>query len=228
MGLMDFAEHLHRAVAHVKRALGNPHRSIVVDAGGADGGVSLFFARAFPGVPVFCVEPSPENRPAIARRIMEAPTISHLELALDERPGEATLYLTKDRLASSLNPVSAAHVARAPTSTREALRVERETVVRASTLDLEFADRQVALLKLDTQGTELRILRGGVATLTRTRFVLTEMSAHRHYEDGCQYFEVDEFLRKHGFLLREIVVTYRTREGLSEYDALYENPAASE
>ena len=96
--------------------------------------------------------------------------------------------------------------------------------MRVSTLDDEFKDPPcVLLIKLDTQGTEIEILKGGVETLKKTRFILTEMNNHLLYKRTCQYYEVDEFLRSQSFRLADIVVTYRGDLGVTEYDALYRN-----
>ena len=45
------------------------------------------------------------------------------------------------------------------------------------------------------------------------------------YKNACQYYEVDQFLREHSFRLADIVVTYRSPEGVNEFDALYERVA---
>jgi hypothetical protein len=91
-----------------------------------------------------------------------------------------------------------------------------------STLDEQISGRQILLLKLDVQGHELRVLESGIKVLQRTRFVLTEMSNHRIYSGGCQYYEVDEFLRMNDFQLVNISAAY-SNTGLGEFDSLYRN-----
>lgn len=77
-------------------------------------------------------------------------------------------------------------------------------------------------MKLDTQGRELKILSGGIETLKKTKYILTEMNNHNQYKDGCQYFQVDAFLREHHFKLVNLTSGYNF-SGLTEYDALYKN-----
>ena len=101
---------------------------------------------------------------------------------------------------------------------------EDEATVEVSTLDDEFKDSPgVLLIKLDTQGTELNVLKGGIEMLRKTRFVLTEMDNHQLYKNACQYYEVDDFLRNRSFKLVDIIVSYRGDDGMAEFDALYEN-----
>ena len=80
------------------------------------------------------------------------------------------------------------------------------------------------ILKIDTQGHELKVLEGAKETLKKTKFVLIEMSNHNLYINGCKYFEVDDLLRKNNFTLADIIVTYRKKGMLlTEYDAVYMN-----
>jgi FkbM family methyltransferase len=144
------------------------------------------------------------------------------QLALGPSVGKATLRLTRDPLASSLKPVCSGALL---TPFRRMTLEEAGTVeVRQSTLDEEFGHlERILLVKLDTQGGELDILRGGARVLERTRFVLTEMSNHGHYQGGCRYYEVDALMRDGGFRLADLTVTYHTyEEGTLEFDALYE------
>lgn len=106
------------------------------------------------------------------------------------------------------------------------VQVSTETIKSAnvSTLDEEMASvEKVLCLKLDVQGYELNVLQGGEITLQKTIFVLLEMNNHPYYAGGCQYFELDYFLRKRGFKLADIIVSYRSPERrIEEYDAIYQ------
>jgi hypothetical protein len=131
--------------------------------------------------------------------------------------------VTSNNVSSSINELNTTEIEKQPPVFQGWLAEEETENVRVSTLDDEFKDHEsVLLIKLDTQGTELDVLRGGVETLRRTSFVLTEMNNHLMYKNACQYYEVDAFLRAQSFRLVDIVVTYRAAEGLNEFDALYE------
>lgn len=81
----------------------------------------------------------------------------------------------------------------------------------------------ITAIKLDTQGTELEILKGAEHVLSNTQYILTEMNNHQLYRGGCQYYQVDEYLRERGFKLMDLIITYRDQGRLSEYDAIYVN-----
>ena len=77
-------------------------------------------------------------------------------------------------------------------------------------------------LVLDTQGSELLVLKGAVDLLGGFRFVKTEVPDFESYADCCQLEEMDEFMGRHGFArfsCHEFAV--RAQEG-SYYDVVYQ------
>jgi hypothetical protein len=59
----------------------------------------------------------------------------------------------------------------------------------------------VTAIKLDTQGTELDILRGSVGALTECAFVDVEVEFNPLYEGAGLFCDLDRFLRDHGMVL---------------------------
>jgi FkbM family methyltransferase len=197
---------------------------LVLDVGAADGGSALQLSSFLNGIRILCLEPNPAMA-AVLRSRLRGTGIEVRELALGDTARTASLCVTSDPLASSVKEVDQQALASGAASYGRGLIEAARINVRQSTLDDECSGLdEILLLKLDTQGSELDILRAGPKTLSRTHFVLTEMSNHSHYRGGCRYHEVDAFLRDCGFHLADLVVTYHTYEGgVSEFDALYEN-----
>jgi FkbM family methyltransferase len=216
-------EHLYRAIRLIKSRGPVPNASVIIDVGGFDGGTSIYFAEQFKDLEVYCIEPN--SRMSARLREVEAsrPRIHVKQLALGRERARARLHVTSNNVSSSINELNPAEISKQPEVFQGWLAEEVAEEIEVSTLDLEFKECEaVLLIKLDTQGTELDVLQGGAETLRRTRFVLTEMNNHEMYKGGCQYYEVDAFLREQGFRLADIVVTYRGPNGLQEFDALYE------
>ncbi len=220
-------EHLYRATRHIDRKGQLANNPVIIDVGAADGGVALYFSEHYAHVTTHCIEPNTRMLPVLEENTRGNKNIAVKNMALGSEQGEITLYVTADRLASSLNEPNKDEIGKFPVASHRAKFEAQEKIkVRVSTLDDEFKDASnVLLIKLDTQGTELDVLRGGREVLKRTQFVLTEMNNHRLYNNTCQYHEVDGFLRGEGFRLVDLIVTYRTEDEVYEYDALYENPA---
>jgi FkbM family methyltransferase len=72
----------------------------------------------------------------------------------------------------------------------------------ARLIDVEQIDlRRFGALVLDTQGSELLVLRGAVPVLDQFRFVKAEVADFEAYAGCCQLAELTEFMRQHGFAL---------------------------
>jgi len=218
-------EHLYRAIRHIKKSghATAAKGAVIIDVGGFDGGTSLYFAEQFKDLDVYCIEPNSRMIPHLKEVAAREKRIHVRNLALGSARGVAELHVTSNNVSSSINELNTEEIGKQPQVFQDWLKEEAAERVTVSTLDEEFKGaRDVLLIKLDTQGTELDVLKGGEDVLKRTRFVLTEMNNHEMYKNACQYYEVDQFLREHSFHLVDIIVTYRAAEGVKEYDALYE------
>jgi FkbM family methyltransferase len=71
----------------------------------------------------------------------------------------------------------------------------------------------IDLLKIDTQGTELLVLRGGDETLRRTRAVWVELSLTPLYEGACLVHEVVDHLHSRNLYLRDVSTEFRGPAG---------------
>lgn len=223
---LDPEEHLYRTTKHIdsKNRPVDADEQVMIDVGAAFGSVALYFSERYNNLKIYCVEANPEVLPRLKEAISDRKNIELKNMALGSVPGESYLHVTANQLSSSLNELNSTEVSHLPEDHQSWLEEVKRVKVQVSTLDAEFKNEsQVLLLKLDTQGTELDILKGGVELLKRTRFVLTELNNHQLYKGACQYYEVDEFLRDNSFRLVDVVVTYHTNEEVQEYDALYEN-----
>lgn len=223
--LLSDTEHLERACSLIRN---HQHRinpqETVIDVGAADGGSSLFLARQLHSARLVAVEPNPNMQPRLQAIAASNQRIEVLQLALSDSVGTAPLRINRDPLTSSLRGLDEDALELLPHAVRHKFRSQGESDVRVSTLDHEFSHvANVLLLKLDTQGTELEILRGGRNLLKRTRYIITEMTVTSLYDSGCLYWQVDDYLRTLGFVLRDLIVTYRSSRGLEEYDAFYVN-----
>jgi Methyltransferase FkbM domain len=72
------------------------------------------------------------------------------------------------------------------------------------------------VIKLDTQGSELDILKGAVKSLQGTSFIDIEVEFNPIYKSQPLFSEVDMFLRAHGFVLWRLpYIVHYTQEHVS-------------
>ena len=120
-----------------------------------------------------------------------------LNLALGETPGEATFHRSDFTYSSSLLPMTGLHADLFPQS-----KGSREVVVRVDRLDDAVAREGLPppdFVKLDVQGFEDRVLRGGAETIRRARHCMLEMSYESLYEGSLLFDDIYDMMRGLGF-----------------------------
>lgn len=128
--------------------------------------------------------------------------VSLIPLGLAGTPGKRTLYITQEPACSSLLQPDPELTENYPAlqCARHVSSVEVET----TTLD-HWALREkvsaVDYIKVDTQGTELEILRGGVNTLRNVRCLEVEVEFNPIYIGQPVFSDIDMFLREQDFVL---------------------------
>lgn len=98
-----------------------------------------------------------------------------------------------------------------------------QSTTLASLLEKESINaRDYAALILDTQGSELLILRGAVGILDAFRFIKTEVPDFESYVGCCQLRDIDRFVKQHGFREFSRRKFAERDKGGSYYDIVYE------
>lgn len=217
---IDNSLHLSHSINEIKKNYHAKYENfIIVDVGCANGDTTKCFSKNFPLNQIIGIEPNIDVFELTKKKLKTYPNVTILNLALDEKQGIGQLYITQNLVSSSLKELNTESINNTSSDYKKMLDVTKVNTVTISTLDLEFVETKgILLLKLDTQGNELNILKGGYNCLPKTKYILVEMSYHNLYKNSCQYFEVDEFLRNNSFRLIKLFSPYST-----EYDALYEN-----
>lgn len=192
-----------RNFPHLRRAglLRDEAIDVVLDVGASDGmWAKRLRDEGFRGR-IVCFEPLDEPVP-------RGWDCEWRRLGLAERSGRGVIHVAANRQSSSLLTMTPLHLRHAPES-----REERTIEVDLARLDeLEVVSpREHAYLKLDVQGAELDVLRGGEETLSRVRVVEVELSAVTLYDGQALIGEVIEHLRAAGLGLIGIEPSFRDR-----------------
>lgn len=130
------------------------------------------------------------------------PNTRFVARTLGTEPGRAVLYQTREPGASSVFKPDIAHMSHLPEW--EGWHIDDEVVVEVTALDAWMASdgiTRVDSMKLDTQGSELGILRGSEQALRTARHVEVEVSFNEIGQGAPLFGEVDAFLRDRGFAL---------------------------
>jgi FkbM family methyltransferase len=108
------------------------------------------------------------------------------------------------------------------------VKYERDIRLKSITLPLLLGDskiecRQYEALILDTQGSELLILRGAAQILPNFKYIKIEVPNFESYSGCCKLTEVGDYLANNGFTEYSRMEFARHISGGSYYDIVYEN-----
>lgn len=171
----------------------------VLDVGARWGAEGAWYALGPLGTLVG-FEPDPEEHARLAASAREGERF--VAAALGAVDGPATLHVTREPGCSSLLPPSADAIRRYPLL--EVMTPVKDVPVTLTRLDTWAASAgvtDVAFVKLDTQGTELDILRGAGALLDRALALEIEVEFFPLYEGQPLFGDVDVYLRSRGLAL---------------------------
>jgi FkbM family methyltransferase len=106
-------------------------------------------------------------------------------------------------------------------------RLEKTIKVSTRTLDSvakELKFTEIDLIKIDVQGVEHLVLKGGKETLENTIYVWVELSFKPLYFGSSVFHEIYTLMEENGFILLELSPGHRSQTGeLLQADALFAN-----
>ena len=137
-------------------------------------------------------------------------------VALGEKAGEADLYLTAlPNMSSFLRP-DPVQFARFGKKERDAAVISTERVPIETLGELARQDSfRADVLKVDTQGSELLVLKGAGEALKSTLLAEIEVSFFRRYADQPLFADIEAFMAGRGFELIDLLKLKRYRSSNS-------------
>ncbi len=169
----------------------------VIDVGAAFGDFTLRCHTVFPEARYLLVEPLEEYTPYLTRVLTTVPGAEHIQVAASETRGEVVIHVHPDLEGSSI------YLEQEDSGVNGVPRT-----VPAMSLDDITHERNFKapyLVKIDIQGAELAVLRGGKDTLRETDYLLLEVSLFEFFKGGPQIYDVITFMKSRGFVVYDIL-----------------------
>jgi FkbM family methyltransferase len=215
-------ERLGRNLAMDLAAL-SPQQGLIFDVGANTGRAARFFASAFPASQIWSFEPGQEAFAALASA-GDLAKVRKFKIALSDQDGEATLNLFSGSELNSLLPRgnrAELHIdpaSFAPTGT------EAVETVRLDTFCAQNQVPELGILKIDTQGFEMHVLRGAERMLKegRVHVIQLEINFSPLYSGQPQFSEIFDCLTKFDYGLIALYDAQRAVNGCLKWcDAVF-------
>jgi FkbM family methyltransferase len=162
----------------------------IVDIGANIGAASVFFAAQYPPARIFAFEPAPQTFELLGRNVAALKNIRAFDFGLFDRDCELPLFLS--RVDPVTNSVGASFL-----NTRDAVMIRLRN---AATVLRELQVDAIDILKLDTEGCELAILRSIAHLLGRIQAIYLE------FHDEADRIAMDEILKPTHILTRARII----------------------
>jgi FkbM family methyltransferase len=186
------------------RTILNAQVNTIFDVGAHVGQTAARFATAFPRARIYSFEPDPTAFNELRSVGNRTERVQPVNAAVSDRDGQATFFVNRFNQTSSL--LKAAPDAAQYLVDRTGLTLASQIDVRVVTLDRFCAEHQIEridLLKVDAQGSELRVLNGARQMIDRVAVpvILLEVCFVRIYEDQPLFPELYQYVFDRGYRL---------------------------
>ena len=199
----------------------------IIDVGANRGQSIDFFKKIFPKSKIYAFEPT-RLFEFLIKKYKKNKNIKISSFAVHSKKARKKIYYhtfkTRNVLGLSgfykINKQSKDHIRLNTLKRKDILKnINHSFVVNCISLD-EFLIRKkikkIDLLKIDTQGNELNVLKGSKKILKNIKFIKLELMLYDYYEKSYSISEIDSFLMKYNFKIFNIIevnqnpVNYKT------------------
>jgi FkbM family methyltransferase len=171
----------------------------IIDVGAHVGRFAFAFKHILPAAQVYSFEPQPDCYQALVKNLSPYDRFEAFQVALGDKHGEVPFFKCVYSESSSVLPMSNIHKDAFPWT------AEHTTIaVPMQMLDDWMGQIDIqpkVLLKIDTQGYEDKVLRGGLKMLKKVDYVILEVSYKAVYDGQPLFDDIYAFMRAQGFEL---------------------------
>lgn len=166
---------------------------VIFDVGANEGQTTERYLRTFPCAQIYSIEPFKTAYNSLVKRVSTSSRVRTFQLAFADINRSARIQLVPSSMLNSLrNEVS------------DCSACPDAELIQIRTLDSFCAEQNIShidLLKTDTEGFDLEVLKGaeGMLRSKRIQFVLTEATLHPEDSYHTSFFRVTEYLWGFGY-----------------------------
>jgi len=198
----------------------NIKNPIIFDVGANEGQSIERFKSIFPKSIIHSFEPIKECYEKIIK-IYDKKNIFINNYALGDKDCERFFYINKNTYTSSFFKINNKYKELVNSD-----RINMSVKKKISTIDGYLAlhkIKKIDILKIDTQGYELNILKGAKKSLkNKIKFIEFELILADYYKKKVKFYEIDKLLSENNFILYDMGnISYDKNKQLVWFDLLY-------
>lgn len=167
----------------------------IIDVGASRGNVSIVLANLFPDSTVYAFEPIKEEYEKMNSKIKSQKIITNC-VGITDKVGYSPFYINNFFPASSLLPFNKSF------DKFNSYPVEKKIKIATTTLDTYLLNKDIEcpiFLKIDTQGSELLVLKGAKNLLQKVSIIHIETAYYEFYEKQALFDDIYEYLKALNF-----------------------------
>jgi FkbM family methyltransferase len=185
----------------------------ILDIGAHFGDFTKGMKQQLPVANYFMIEANPECE----YNLKQISFADYNITLLSDEEKEVTYYVNKNDLTSTGN----SYYKETTDFFSEGNVLEKK--VKAMTLDNLFPDQIFDFIKIDTQGSEIDIIKGGKDLVSKAKYILLECSIEKYNEGAPLVDDVKTFMNSIGFIDIAIVEEHYFDNKLFQQDILFKN-----
>ena len=206
------------------RDLVKVNQPVIFDVGAYIGNTVEQFKSSFPESWIHAFEPFDESFAIMKNRLQKTDRVLLNNIAVGDSFAESdSFFVTENEGSSSLlRPLKSANRFWKGTP----LLMQEKVKVKVSTIDKYCEERninKIDILKVDVQGSEIKVLNGASRMLgeKNIKLIFTEISIAPNYKDQSEIDEVISLLRSHGYRIFNFFKMKHIMGKLIECDVLF-------
>ena len=186
----------------------------ILDIGAHHGEFSKFCKSLWKDVDLFMIEGNDE-----CDSILDNVPFDHCIVLLSDTNKEVTLYLNPN----NLDCTGTSYYKERTRHYKNSIEIKKNTY----TLDevVEDIDKKYDIIKIDTQGSELDIIKGGLKTVQNCSYLIMEVPTLQYNEGSPLFDEIIEYMNNIGFSDYEIIEEHKwidKNENTFEYGSTFQ------
>ena len=195
--------------------------NIIFDVGANVGNVTKKYVELFPNATIHSFEPIPQAIAQFNEKHENNKSVILNTCGLSNKVGTQSLNINKSIDTSSLLESKSIGA-----SSDKFCETVEQLDISLSTLDHYCTENkidQIDLLKMDTQGSELNILKGAEALLKqgKVKMIFTEIYFKEQYKGQATFYEIALYLKQYGYYLKDMYELYYNENQILWGDAIF-------